>query len=149
MRLSVQSRPLTAATDRPSLSPEKHRHLVGCLTVISGCRGPAVRLPVGFSDSCHTVIGLPAPCVSARRGDQNKLPRDDLSPSLSRSLQPFPPPSSLSVAARRSLPPLDMKYVTALGFLSLAQAGGGFVHLIFRLIQQIDLTEQERNKKDA
>lgn len=26
---------------------------------------PAARLPVGLSDSCHTVIGLPAPCVSA------------------------------------------------------------------------------------
>lgn len=26
---------------------------------------PAAWLPVGLSDSCHTVIGLPAPCVSA------------------------------------------------------------------------------------
>lgn len=59
---------------------------------------PAAWLSVGLSDSCHTVIGLPAPCVSALRVDQNKLPRDDLSPSLSPALQPFPPYLSLHVS---------------------------------------------------
>lgn len=53
------------------------------------CGGGLGRPPVGLGDSCHTVIGLPAPCVSALWVDQNKLPRDDLSPSP--SLQPFPP----------------------------------------------------------
>lgn len=37
--------------------------LVGCLAAVDG--SPAAWLPVGLSDSCHTVIGLPAPCVSA------------------------------------------------------------------------------------
>lgn len=56
-------------------------------TMMSRCgaaRCDALRwgLLLALCDSCHTVIGLPAPCVSALREDQNKLPRDDLLPPL-------------------------------------------------------------------
>lgn len=42
-------------------------HSVGRLAALAGWLAgrPAAWLPVGLSDSCHTVIGLPAPCVSA------------------------------------------------------------------------------------
>lgn len=73
--------------------------LVGCLAAVAGL--PAAWLPVGLSDSCHTVIGLPAPCVSALRVDQNKLSRDDLLPSPSPALEPFP----ISPCTSPGLPP--------------------------------------------
>lgn len=41
---------------------------IACARLAAGLLWPAGRpaawLPVGLSDSCHTVIGLPAPCVS-------------------------------------------------------------------------------------